>query len=131
MTIFVDTSAFFAVLDADDANHLAAKHSWEELLRQEEILVSTSYVLVETLALLQNRLGMAAVRAFQETIVPLLQVEWVDSSLHRAGVSALLVADRRQLSLVDCVSFEVMRSLGLTNVFAFDSHFVEQGFLLG
>ena len=130
MTIFVDTSAFFAVLDADDANHLAAKRSWEELLRQDETLVTTSYVLVETLALLQNRLGMAAVRGFQETIVPLLQIEWVDFSIHRAAISALLTANRRQLSLVDCASFEVMRSLGLTIAFTFDPHFAQQGFSL-
>ena len=130
MTIFVDTSAFLAVLNADDANHVAAKRSWERMLRQEETLVCTSYVLVETFALLQNRLGMAAVRAFQETIVPLVQVEWVDFGIHRAGISALLTANRRQLSLVDCVSFEVMRSLGLTTAFAFDPHFTEQGFLL-
>ncbi|MEI6809693.1 MAG: hypothetical protein WCN95_13310, partial [bacterium] len=31
---------------------------------------------------------------------------------------------------VDCVSFEVMRRLGLRNVFAFDNHFAEQGFLV-
>ncbi len=90
MTIFVDTSAFLAVLNADDANHAAAKRSWERMLRQEETLVCTSYVLVETFALLQNRLGMAAVRAFQETIVPLVQIEWVDFGIHRAGIERAL-----------------------------------------
>jgi predicted nucleic acid-binding protein len=130
MTVFVDTSAFLAVLNAEDTNHSAAKQSWERLLSQDETLVCTNYVLIETFALLQNRLGMPAVRAFQDIIAPLVAVEWADFSVHRAGVSALLVANRRQLSLVDCVSFEVMRSLGLTTAFAFDRHFGEQGFLL-
>jgi predicted nucleic acid-binding protein len=40
----------------------------------------------------------------------------------------LLVANRRDLSLVDCTSFEVMRRNGLEVVFTFDPHFHEQGF---
>ncbi len=88
----------------------------------------TSYVLVEAFALIQHRLGIGAVRAFQETIVPLLQVEWIDAPLHQRAVAALLTAGRRQLSLVDCASFEAMRSLGITTAFTFDRHFAEQGF---
>ncbi len=42
--------------------------------------------------------------------------------------SALLAANRRQLSLVDCVSFVVCRQRQLEQVFAFDTHFSEQGF---
>jgi len=45
-----------------------------------------------------------------------------------AGVAALLTAGRRQLSLVDCVSFLTMRRLNLKMAFAFDRHFTEQGF---
>ncbi len=67
------------------------------------------------------------IRAFQEDIVPLLNTEFVDSVTHKSGVSALLAASRRKLSLVYCVSFEVIRTLGIKNVFAFDTHFSEQG----
>jgi predicted nucleic acid-binding protein len=52
----------------------------------------------------------------------------MDSAAYRAGVNALLIADRPDLSLVDCTSFETMRRLGLTRAFAFDPHFTEQGF---
>jgi uncharacterized protein len=42
----------------------------------------------------------------------------------------VLAAARRNLSLVDCVSFELMRRLGIRRVFCFDPHFAEQGFEL-
>lgn len=63
-----------------------------------------------------------------EDVFPLLQVEWVDEIGHREAVSAMLVAGRRELSLVDCSSFGTMRRLGIRKAFAFDEHFAEQGF---
>jgi len=128
MTIFVDTSAFLAVLDADDENHLKAKKRWEELISEESILVCSNYILVETLALIQHRLGMEAVRAFQEDVVPLLTLEWVNEPVHQVGIMGMLSSGRKRLSLVDCVSFDIMRRLGIRTVFAFDRHFKEQGF---
>ena len=128
MTIFVDTSAFYAVFDRDDTNHPAAKEAWPALLREADTPVTTNYVLVETIALLQHRIGVAAVRSFQEDVVPLLQVEWVTAEGYRAGVEAVLAAGRKKLSLVDCVSFQSMRQIGLRSAFCFDSHFSEQGF---
>jgi len=128
MSVFVDTSAFFAVLDADDENHDAAKQMWEDLLTQEAVLVCSNYVLVETLALVQRRLGIPAVRVFQEDIVPVLNIEWVDESLHQVGIASVLAAARRELSLVDCVTFEIMRRSGIKTAFVFNHHFDEQGF---
>ena len=128
MSVFVDTSALYAILDADDEHHERAKRLWTELVTQEARLVCSNYVLVETFALVQHRLGMEAVRTLQEDVLPMLHVEWVDESRHRAGVTAMLTAARRRLSLVDCVSFEVMRQLGIKTAFAFDPHFGEQGF---
>jgi predicted nucleic acid-binding protein len=110
MRIFIDTSAFFAFLDSDDIQHPAAKRVWKELLQEDSTLLTSNYVLVECFALMQNRLGLRAVRDFQENIMPLIHVEYVDLDMHRAGVGALLAASRRNLSLVDCVSFEVMRT---------------------
>lgn len=128
MRIFVDTSAFFALLDGDDGNHRRAKAAWGELLEPGNVLVTSNYVLVECFALMQHRLGMEAVKGFQDDILPLINVEWVDPAIHRAAVSAMLAALRRRLSLVDCSSFEIMRNAGIKEVFAFDPHFKEQGF---
>ena len=128
MRIFIDTSAFYALLDRDDVNHQKAKGAWPSVFSGTNTLVTSNYVLVETFALLQHRLGIEGVRGFQEEILPLVNIEFVTSDIHRLGISALLSASRRNLSLVDCVSFEVMRALGIRTVFAFDPHFTEQGF---
>ena len=128
MALFVETSALFAVFDADDQNHARARAVWVEVLGRRELLITTNYVVVESFALAQRRLGLDAVRALHTDVLPVLRVEWVDRPLHEAGVAALLTAGRRGLSLVDCVSFEVMRRLGLQTAFAFDQDFAEQGF---
>jgi len=128
MRVFVDTSAFVAVLDADDENHQKAKGKWEDLILKNVTLVCSNYILVETFALIQDRIGIEAVRTFQEDVVPMITVEWVGEPMHQTGVMSVLAAARKRLSLVDCVSFDVMRRLGIKGTFAFDRHFKEQGF---
>lgn len=128
MRVFVDTSAFLAVLDADDENHARASQVWQDLVTREISMACSNYVLVETFALAQNRLGLPAAKAFQEDILPLVAVEWIDEVSHRAAVSALFTANRRRLSLVDCASFETMRRSGISTAFTLDRHFAEQGF---
>jgi uncharacterized protein len=127
MSIFIDTSALYTLLDRDDANHDKAKRAWSELLHAEKALLTKNYVLVESFALIQHRLGMEAVRGFEEDVLPVIGVEWIKESAHRSGVSAFLAASKRKLSFVDCVSFENMLSLGIKKAFAFGPHFNEQG----
>lgn len=128
MRCFLDTSGLVAVLDADDDNHPKAKDAWTGLITSGAIFVTHNYILVETFALAQHRLGFSAVKAVEEDILPIVHVEWVDEVIHKRGVSALLAASRRRLSLVDCISFEIMRRLELKDAFACDRHFVQQGF---
>ena len=128
MTVFVDTSAFFAFIDRADENHTTARETWFRLLREEHVLLTTNYVLLESCALLQSRLGVPALRVFHEDVVPLLQVDWVSEDRHRSGVEAVLAAARKRLSVVDCIAFQTMRAHGAQSVFCFDRHYAEQGF---
>jgi uncharacterized protein len=127
-SVFVDTSAVYALLDADDTGHITAKAAWIDLLKADTFLVTSNYILIETCALIQNRIGFEAVRVFNEDVAPLFDIHWIDKLLHHAATSALLVAGRKKLSLVDCTSFEVMRRTGIRTAFSLDKHFVEQGF---
>jgi len=128
MEIFIDTSALYAFISEDDRNHELARQTWGTLLTSEDKLLTNSYVLVESITLIQQRLGMKYVRAFLAQFTPILHVDWLGQEQHSYAVEQLLTADRRQLSLVDCSSFESMRRLGIKKVFSFDERFREQDF---
>jgi len=128
MSLFVDTSGIVAMMVDSDEAHEAATRVWRGLVSAEEHLVTTSYSLSETYAVLQRLAGMGPLRVLTEAVVPVLDVYWVDRETHNAGVNAFLLANRRDLSLVDCVSFVVMRDLGLRRAFTVDPHFADQGF---
>ena len=130
MAVFVDTSAFFGILDREEKNHHAFSVRLERLRQADTPLITSNYVVLETTALLQSRIGLEAVRTFYSNLLPLADVYWVDERIHRAAAHRLLATARRKLSLVDCSSFELMRDLNITTAFALDRHFVEQGFEL-
>ncbi len=98
------------------------------LARRQQALLTHNYVVVETLAVAQNRLGPRAVRVLVEDVLPPIEVEWVDEQLHAAATSALLAAGRGKLSFIDWVSFELMRRRGIETAFAFDRDFARRGF---
>jgi predicted nucleic acid-binding protein len=130
--VFVDTSAIYAVLDRSDEMHPRAVEGWQELSRGIELGELAGWchngIVIEVAALIQRRLGMQALRALHDRLLPILSVHWIDRDLHARAVSALLAADRRDVSLVDWTSFETMRELDIDRVFSFDDDFVTQGF---
>jgi predicted nucleic acid-binding protein len=130
--VLLDTSAIYAVLDADDDCHSAAVAGWDRLLDGVDTggvePLTHSGIVVETAALVQHRLGMPGAEALHRDLLPLVRVVWVDEVLHERAVAALLAAARREVSLVDWTSFELLRARALDTAFAFDRHFWEQGF---
>jgi predicted nucleic acid-binding protein len=128
--VFADTSGLLALLNAKDENHARAERAFASLRMRQAPLLSTSFVLVETYALIGRRLGLDAVRSFRADLAPLIDVVWVDQVLHDAGLDLLLERRKRLLSLVDAVSFVAMRQRDVATAFAFDPHFEQEGFAL-
>ncbi len=129
-TVFVDTSGFYAALNAADPFHRRAR---DLLLRAEAEswrLLTTNYVLQEAWALIQARLGWDAVEAWQRAVLPRCEIVWVDAELHRLGAARCRQARARRLSLTDCISFEVMHREHLREAVADDEHFAAEGFAL-
>jgi len=128
MAWFIDTSALYSLMDTDDECHAVSVAVWNQLRAAASRFITTNYVIVETFTLLQRRSGIAAAKAFAEDIAPLLEIEWINNEIHDAALIAVLAANRRELSLVDCVSFAVMHRRGLRQVFTLDAHFRDHGF---
>lgn len=126
--IYVDTSALLALVNEDDPDHDRAMQTWQRLIEEEEYLLCNNYVLVESIALIQRRIGLEAVSILHNDIIPFIEVEWLDEELHNAIVKAVIKTNRRQISLVDNASFDAMWRHNIETAFAFDSHFPDQGF---
>lgn len=127
--VFVDTSAWYALLDRKDRNHRAAVRFVEE---SRIPLVTSTYVLDETVTPVKAHLGhAAAVRfgesAWREEVARLLRVSPEDE--REAWTIFVRHADKG-FSYTDCTSFAVMERLHLDSAFAFDAHFEQYGRLV-
>lgn len=126
---FIDTSALYALADARDPNHASARGAFAAELAKGRTIVTHNYVLLETIALLQRRLGLDPALRLAEDAAN-FRLEWITRARHDKALDALREAESRALSLVDHVSFVVMRELGISRAFAFDGDFTGAGFEL-
>ncbi len=124
---FVDTSALFAFLDRGAAEHDDVVRVMSPLLAGRGG-VTHNYVVVEAEALLHRRRGGVPARRLIQDILPLIHVAWITPELHARAVESHLADMRRRTSLVDHVSFTVMRERGIEEALALDGHFREAGF---
>jgi uncharacterized protein len=127
MKVFVDTSALYAILDEDDSSHAESAITWRALLQAGTDLITHNYVLVEAALLVRRRLGAEAASVLVDTLAAALRTVWVDESLHEAALEAWR-AGSGKASLVDHVSFVVMRRQGIDVAFAYDTDFETAGF---
>ena len=128
--VFVDTSAFYALLDGTDHFHAKAKELFLEAEQERWQLFTTSFVVHETWALIQARLGWEAVEDWLGVLLPMCEVMWVDERLYERGAARARQAKERKLSLTDCISFEAMLARGCREALADDAHFAKSGFAL-
>ncbi len=77
MSLFVDTSFLVALLDGDDGRAGRAAELWRGASAAGTPVLTTDYVVLESCAVLQRRLGLEAVRRLtRDTLAPVV-IEWV------------------------------------------------------
>ena len=59
-----------------------------------------------------------------------LKMVWVDAEWHGRAMQRVILESRKNLSLTDCLSFEIMEAQEIRETFSFDKHFEEKGFTL-
>jgi uncharacterized protein len=125
----VDASAYFALLDTDDANHVQARTISHRLIAEGWRLFTTSFVLAETHALLLNRLSQEiATRFLRDMEHSPTTLVWVTpADVERAKAIIYQYTDK-DFSLTDAASFAIMERLRVPSAFTFDRHFAQYGF---
>ena len=110
MTLFVDTSMFYAAADARDRSNARAK----AVLGAGDPLVTTDHVLAESWLLLRHRLGRPAAQRFWEAIRQgAAAIEDVGpGDLEADWLIAATFADQ-DFSFIDLTSFAVMQRIGV------------------
>jgi predicted nucleic acid-binding protein len=72
---------------------------------------------------------MQAVRELHDGLLPVAEVVWIDERLHGRATAAMFAAGRQNVSLVDWLSFELMRARRIRHAFTYDRDFAARGFL--
>lgn len=124
--VMIDTSAFYALLSTGDEFHVQARHTYDDLIDHEDDLWTTSYVLVETTALMHRRLGFPTLEVFADSIKGIVQVFWVESSVHNEAWRRFAENRGAGLGFVDWTTAVATRRLR-AQVFTFDQAFGRQG----
>lgn len=120
MTLFVDSSAFYAAADLGDSSHQRAVAT----LSAGEALVTSDHILVESWLLIRHRLGRSAAERFWAAIRGgAAALEPVGAADLEAAWSIGQTFSDQDFSIVDRTSFAVMERLGVLRAATFDADF--------
>ena len=128
--VFVDTSAWVAVVDSSDSHHSEAAETYARLLKSPVTFVTTILVVAETQVWLRRRTGAEAASAFLKNANESQRIEIVypNARLEAEAKRILRQYEDQDFRLADAISFAFMRQNGLTEAFAYDRHFATAGF---
>ena len=124
--VFVDTSAWFAAVVPSDPNHHRAA-SW--LATNSEVLITTDYIIDETLTLLRargerQRAKLLGNRLFNASMA---EAYFLTEEDIRQAWAIFKQYDDKGWSFTDCSSKVVMNQMKISRAFAFDQHFHQFG----
>ncbi len=126
--IFVDTGIWFSAHVVEDINYARAD---AQLTRPTDRLVTTDYVIDELLTLLLIR----GHRPVAEMLGPLLfsesmaEIVWVTPTDVEAAWRVFESFTDKEWSFTDCVSYAIMKRLGISEAFSLDDDFRQFGFV--
>ena len=133
--IFVDTGAWIALTDKSDRYHQDARAIYERLKLQRRRLVTTDYILDETVTRLRYDSGHSAAVRFLDRVgaserTGVLRLISIAPAIFQSAVTLFRQYDTALVSLTDCISFVVCEQYQITEAFAFDQHFLMRSVVL-
>ncbi len=130
--IFVDTGAWIAIFNPRDQHHHEAVAIYNDLRRREIKLLTTDYVIDETVTRLRydenHRMAVLFLGYIEhlESATDVVLVA-IDNDLFLKAKALFRQYDSARLSFTDCTSFVVCRENSIAEAFAFDQHFAMMG----
>jgi predicted nucleic acid-binding protein len=132
MRLFVDTSAWLALNDKNDQYHGDAVSRSAKIKQQKIQLVTSEYVLDESITIIRYRVSHRAAVIFGDALMSstIVSIEDIADAERLKAWALFKKYGDKELSFTDCTSFALMMKLGLQKAFAFDDHFRLLGFQL-
>jgi predicted nucleic acid-binding protein len=130
MVIFLDTSAWLALLNKSDHLYRTANQIWRELQRQRARFVTSEFVLLELANALAQPLFRSRIRSVVRDIQTKTYLEIVPLSSALLNEAWNLFESRPDKSwgITDCTSFVIMAEQNIKVALTADQHFVQAGF---
>jgi predicted nucleic acid-binding protein len=127
--IFVDTSAFLALVNRRDIHHSKALDFKDTCLKTGQTLISSDYVLDESYTIVRLRAGHAIAVQFGEILrkSQFIRIEYITPEIIEEAWRLFKAFADHDFSFTDCTSFALMERLHISNAFTFDAHFKEYG----
>lgn len=129
MKIFVDTGAWAALAMTNDQHHKQARNLFEQLKEKSTQLITSDYVLDESLTLIRLRSSHSKAIAVGKSILnsSVVRVVTVDRGVWDSAWNTFMHFKDKRWSFTDCTSFAIMDSLHIQTAFAFDGNFKQHG----
>lgn len=128
--LFVDTAGWMACADSGDPAHGGCCGARDGALEAGQMLVTTDFVVDETLTLIRLRLGADAAETWWEQVDRSARLRWerIDSDRFEKARQLFFQYRDKDFSFTDCTSFVVMREIRVTHTMTTDRHFRQMGF---
>ena len=132
MKVFIDTSAFYALVDWKDKNHKRAHRVRDSMRGKIMRLYTSDYIFDESVTLIRTKLGFDAALNFGTRMRASKAVKMlrVTEEIENEAWEIFSRYKDKELSFTDCTSFALMEKFEITNAFAFDDDFKRFGYIL-
>ncbi len=129
--VFVDTSAWLAVIDESDNHHAEAVEIYKQLLNSQTRLITSILIIAETQIWLRRRMNPESAQTFLRNVnhSPRVDILYPDANAEKQAKKILEQFSDHDFSLADAISFVIMKTAGVKEAFSYDSHFATAGFI--
>ena len=132
MRLFVDSSGWIALSARGDKHYKVAAQSFSATRDEPLHLVTSDYVLDESLTHIQKHFGHRGAVEFGRWVLSndRVEVARVDDEIWEVAWEMFQSYDDKEWSFTDCTSFVLMQRRQLFVAFSFNHHFQQAGFQL-